>query len=448
MKNTFIVSCPIDTYSGYGSRSRDFVKSLIKLDQYDVKILSQRWGNCSWGFIDDHEEEWGFLKSHLVDQITAQPDIWCQITVPNEFQPIGKYNIGVTAGIETTVCAPEWIEGINKMDLNLVSSEHSKKVFESTQYEKKDQNQRVIGVIKVEKPIQVLMEGADIDLYKPISRKEIKYKELFKDINSIPENFAFLFIGHWMQGDVGEDRKNVGLLVKMFYEMFKNKKNVPALILKTSVVNASYVGRKELLSRINAIRNSVTANRLPNVYVVHGDFHNSEINELYNHPKVKAMISLTKGEGFGRPLLEFSLVNKPIITTAWSGHMDFLNAEFTGLIGGTTKPIHKSAQIKNLLVEGSQWFAPDHQLTANLIMDVYNNYKEWKTRAKRQGYISRTNFSFEKMTDILGEILKENIPQIAKEVKLNIPKLKKVGSKSTPELPKLKLPKLKKINNG
>jgi hypothetical protein len=128
--------------------------------------------------------------------------------------------------------------------------------------------------------------------------------------------------------------------------------------------------------------------------------------------------------------------------------MDFLNAEFTGLIGGTTKPIHKSAQIKNLLVEGSQWFAPDHQLTANLIMDVYNNYKEWKTRAKRQGYISRTNFSFEKMTDILGEILKENIPQIAKEVKLNIPKLKKVGSKSTPELPKLKLPKLKKINNG
>ena len=251
-----------------------------------------------------------------------------------------------------------------------------------------------------------------------------------------------------MQGDVGEDRKNVGLLVKMFYEMFKNKKKVPALILKTSVVNASYVGRKELLSRINAIRNSVTANRLPNIYVVHGDFHNSEINELYNHPKVKAMISLTKGEGFGRPLLEFSLVNKPIITTAWSGHMDFLNAEFTGLIGGTTKPIHKSAQIKNLLVEGSQWFAPDHQLTANLIMDVYNNYKEWKTRAKRQGYISRTNFSFGKMTDILGGILKENIPQIAKEIKLNIPKLKKVGSKPTPELPKLKLPKLKKINNG
>ena len=36
MKNTFIVSCPIDTYSGYGSRSRDFIKALVKLNKYDV----------------------------------------------------------------------------------------------------------------------------------------------------------------------------------------------------------------------------------------------------------------------------------------------------------------------------------------------------------------------------------------------------------------------------
>jgi hypothetical protein len=102
-KNTFYVSCPIDTYSGYGARSRDFVKSLIELDRYDVKVLPQRWGNTPFGFIENHKEEWGFLSKHLVNgQLTEQPDIWCQITVPNEFQAIGKYNIGLTAGIETT----------------------------------------------------------------------------------------------------------------------------------------------------------------------------------------------------------------------------------------------------------------------------------------------------------------------------------------------------------
>ena len=105
MKPVFIISCPIETYSGYGARSRDIVKAIIELDKYDVKILSQRWGNTPWGFLDDNPK-WSFLKNHIVlpQQITQKPDIWMQITVPNEFQPMGKYNIGVTAGIETTVC--------------------------------------------------------------------------------------------------------------------------------------------------------------------------------------------------------------------------------------------------------------------------------------------------------------------------------------------------------
>ena len=444
MKNTFVVSCPIDTYSGYGARSRDFVKALIKLDKYDVKILSQRWGNTAWGFIEDHEEEWGFLQPLIIDQMTEQPDIWCQVTVPNEFQKVGKYNIGLTAGIETTICAPQWIEGLNRMDLNLVSSEHAKKVFETTGYEQKNQQGQVIGQLKLQKPIQVLIEGANLDIYKPLPKKELQYADLLQDINSIPENFAFLFVGHWMQGDIGEDRKNVGLLIKAFYEMYKNKKKAPALILKTAITNASNVGRREILRRVDTIRNSIQAKRLPNVYVLQGDFSNKEMNELYNHPKIKAMVSLTKGEGFGRPLLEFSLTNKPVIASNWSGQIDFLNPEFTALINGKLNPIHPSAQIKDLLVEGSQWFAPDLQHTFLTLNDVFTNYKDWKVKGKRQGYYARTNFSFKDMKEILSKILDENVPEIAKQVELKLPKLKKEGN-SSPKLPQLKLPKLQKV---
>jgi hypothetical protein len=444
MKNTFVVSCPIDTYSGYGARSRDFVKALVKLDKYDIKILSQRWGNTAWGFIEDHEEEWGFLQPLIIDQMTEQPDIWCQVTVPNEFQKVGKYNIGLTAGIETTICAPQWIEGLNRMDLNLVSSEHAKKVFETTGYEKKNQQGQVVGQIKLEKPIQVLIEGANLDIYKPLPKQEFQYTDLFQDINSIPENFAFLFVGHWMQGDIGEDRKNVGLLIKAFYEMYKNKKKAPALILKTSITNASNVGRREILRRVDTIRNSIQAKKLPNVYILQGDFSDKEMNELYNHPKIKVMVSLTKGEGFGRPLLEFSLTNKPVIASNWSGQIDFLNPEFTALVNGKLNPIHPSAQIKDLLVEGSQWFAPDLQHTFLIFNDIFTNYKNWKVKGKRQGYHARTNFSFENMKEILGKILDKNVPEIAKQVELKLPKLQKEGN-SSPKLPQLKLPKLQKV---
>ena len=109
-KNTFYISCPIDTYSGYGARSRDLVKAIIELDKYDVKILPQMWGNTPWGFIKNNPE-WEFLTKHFYrqPQLTEQPDIWMQITIPNEFQPIGKFNIGATAGIETTHVRGKWV---------------------------------------------------------------------------------------------------------------------------------------------------------------------------------------------------------------------------------------------------------------------------------------------------------------------------------------------------
>ena len=116
--------------------------------------------------------------------------------------------------------------------------------------------------------------------------------------------------------------------------MYKNKKKTPALILKSSIVNPSYVNRREIIKKLDAIKKSVDAKRLPNVYLLHGELTDEEINELYNHPKVKSMVSLTKGEGFGRPLLEFSLTNKPVIASGWSGQMDFLNPDLHWIVTG------------------------------------------------------------------------------------------------------------------
>ncbi len=177
MKPLFVISCPIDTYSGYGARSRDIVKSLIELNQYNIKVLPQKWGSTPWGFIKDHSE-WEFLTPYLLptgNQLPAKPKIWAQITVPNEFQAVGDYNIGFTAGIETTICAPQWIEGLNRMDLNIVSSVHSKNVFENSIFTKQDDQKSNLGQIKLQKPVEVLFEGADLTTYFP-SKKTIQRK--------------------------------------------------------------------------------------------------------------------------------------------------------------------------------------------------------------------------------------------------------------------------------
>ena len=430
MKPTCVISCPIDTFSGYGARSRDFVKSLIEVkdEEWDIKILPQRWGDCPWNFLSQDNP----LRQRFIGGLEQQPDVWIQISVPNEFQRVGKFNIGVSAGIETTIYPGEFIEGSNRMDLNLVSSEHSKKVALSTQFDKVDKNtNQKIGTIKVEKPVEVLFEGLDLNKYY----KKPQNSELLKDIK---EDFCFLFTGHWLPGNFGEDRKNVATLIKTFLKTFKgSKKKKPALILKTNRVNYSLLDKEGVLKDINRVKDQVSGN-LPNIYLVHGELTDEEMNQLNNDSKIKSFISFTKGEGYGRPLAEAAITGKPVITTNWSGHIDFLHPNYNILIGGELKNVHESAANQFLLKE-SQWFNIDTNIANRAIKDVFKNYKKYWEKSRKQTQYLKNNFSFDKMTEKLNSLLPkiEPTPQMQP---LTLPKLKKT------ELPKLKLPKLKKIN--
>jgi len=432
MKQFCVISCPIDTYSGYGARSRDFVKALyeLKKDEYDIKIISQRWGSTPWGYIKDNIEECGWIIPLLNQspQLNRQPDIWMQITVPNEFQPIGKYNIGLTAGIETTICDPSWIEGVNRMDLTLVSSNHAKETFQRSAFEKRDQNNNVQGIIKLEKPVEVLFEGVNLNKYFFIENEDLEETDLVLELDEITEDFCYLFVGHWLQGELGEDRKNVSLMLKTFFETFKDKKNKPGLILKTSGAGSSIMDREEMLKKIDSIRSIIDSKNLPNVYLLHGEIDDKDMNNLYNHPKVKAMFNLTKGEGFGRPLLEFTTSKKPIIVSGWSGHIDFLDKEFVGLVDGELKNVHPSAQVQNMILGESHWFSPNISQATQLLKDVYEKYSKYHELSKRQSHLTRTRFSFEEMKNLLSIYL----DKLPKQTPIKLPQLKKI------ELPKLK----------
>jgi len=431
MKPLVVISCPIDTFSGYGARSRDVVLPIVKSGKYDVKIIPQRWGNTPWGFLQDNNPDHKLLKDCLllIPQLPKQPDCWIQITVPNEFQPVGKFNIGMTAGIETTVCAPQWIDGINRMDLTLVSSNHAKKVFEDSKFEEKNnQTGQVVRNIKLEKPVEVLFEGVDTNIFKKLDSIEGEINDILNDL--VEEEFNFLYVGHWLQGELGEDRKNTGMLIKTFLETFKNQKQKPGLILKTSAVDYSILDREDMLDRIRKIQEAVgTKDELPNIYLLHGELSNEEVNELYNHSKVKAHVSFTKGEGYGRPLLEASVSQKPVIASNWSGHLDFLNSDMSVLLPGELKQVHPSAVVQDMILPESAWFTVDYKKASETFEDVYKNYKKYIDGAKRQAYRSRTEFNLEKMSENILNILDERIP---KPVELKLPQLKKI------ELPKLK----------
>ena len=193
--------------------------------------------------------------------------------------------------------------------------------------------------------------------------------------------------------------------------------------MKTMSGAASIMDREDILKKIDAIRKGVTGS-LPNVYLIHGEIEDGDMNHLYNHPKIKAMVSFTKGEGFGRPLLEFTQSKKPVIASNWSGHIDFLNSDFASLIPGNLKEIHESATQEGLLIKESKWFNVDVSFASLLMKDYFNSYKGYAEKGKRLGYYCKTNFSFEKMQEKIEEIMDKNAP---KKVEIKLPNIKKIS---------------------
>ena len=440
-KPVCLVTAPVATRSGYGAHSRDIVRSLIKLDRYDVKIWSVRWGNTPMNALDVNDPNDKIIVDRMLSEpnLPAQPELHIHIVIPNEFSTLGKYNIGITAGLETTACPPEWIQGMNRMNMNIVPSKFVKESISNVSYDiQNEKTQQVEGVLKNEKPIEVLFEGADTNIYKKTNEFS---KDLVDEMNKVEEDFSFLYVGHWLQGGLGQDRKDTGMLVKVFCETFKNMKKQPALIMKTSSASFSVLDRENMLNRINEIKSQINGN-CPNIYLIHGDFTDDEMNGLYNHPKVKAHVSFTHGEGFGRPLLEASLSEKPVIAPRWSGHVDFLDSTKSVLLDGDLTAVEKGSFPENFHVDGSQWFTINYQKASKTLRTIYRSYKKYTTNAKKLSIQNKSKFSLDAMTREFGNILDKYVPEFPKSVELKLPKLKKVGESKAP---KIKLPKLKKV---
>jgi glycosyltransferase involved in cell wall biosynthesis len=414
MKPFLLFRGPVETISGYGAHSRDLLKALRDMDLFDIRIDSCHWGATPKTALENGNEFHEWILANKIVSLNATPDVYVQVTVPNEFNRVGKFNIGITAGIETTVAPKEWVDGCNKMDLIITTSNFSRDVLLQTVF---NENDKVTGKLikqhKIEKPIRVLFEGVDTEIYNN------KFTSIDADIK---EDFCYLFVGHWLKGDLGQDRKDVGMLIKCFVESFKNVEDQPALILKTSGAGFSVKEREQFKKKIKDLVKGI--DNPPPIYLLFGQLTDREMNELYNHPRIKSMVTLTKGEGFGRPLLEFSMTGKPIIASNWSGHRDFLPMDKAIMIGGSLTDVHPSV-VDNFIVKESKWFTANYSEVVEVLKVVKDDYDKFYENSQVLMEENKEKFSMEKMKESFESIILP-FTMKPKEVKINIPQLTKL----------------------
>ena len=247
-KQTLVFQGPVFTRSGYGDHCRDLLKSLRKMDKHNIKIIPMRWGSTPQNQVDGQTDFGRWMLERVIGQIEVKPDIFMQVSVANEFEPKGNYNIGITAGVETTIVPKEFIDGTNKMDLTLVPSNFTKNSLVGTAYQQKDQNTgQIVNEFRVNKPVEVLMEGVDLSIFLPETKTKLE------ELDSIPTDFNFLAVGHWLKGNLGQDRKDIGMVIKTFATVFQYvpKGQQPGLIVKTSSAGFSIMDRENMAERIS-----------------------------------------------------------------------------------------------------------------------------------------------------------------------------------------------------
>ena len=408
-KQRVVVRGPALTQSGYGEHTRMILRALkTREDLFDVYILPSNWGHTGWTSEKDELREWIDFRINQTQQYhnfcsqnkqNPTYDVSFQVSIPSEWERMAIQNIGVTAGIETTKVSPEWLMKGNEMDKIIITSNHSKYVYENTTYEGSDQAGNP-ATLTLQTPIEVVGYPA----------RNLQPKEEI-DLN-LKYDFNYIFVGQW------GPRKNIDNMIKWWLE--ENWEEKVGLVLKVSHRKNNHRDRLYTSSRIKHLLNSVNldqSERKCKLYLLHGDLKENEMVSVYHHPKIKCMISATHGEGFGLPLFDFAQVGKPIVATDWSAHLDFLTHEQDNgkinkpflPVSYDIAPIPKEAVWKGILEEESMWAYPHEGSFKHRLRQVRKN-KKWLERAKKNVDNIMNKFDEEKVyAMVVDAVHRENI---------------------------------------
>ena len=337
-----IIRAPLLSVSGYGVHSRQIFSYLEKSDiNFEIETQIVNWGNTPW-MIDTNLENGmiGRVMSQTESQNSSVSDISFQIQLPDEWDPnLARVNVGVSAVVETDTCNPGWVEACNKMDAVIVPSAHAKKCLENS------------GEVSVD--IHVIPEWFFEEI---LEERDDKFLETLE----IDTNFNFLIISQLTDQSPDLDRKNLLYTIKWLCEEFKDDPDV-GIVLKTNHGRGTHIDRMLTSNIFRKVISEVRPGPFPKIHLIHGNLTPSEISSLYKDDSVKCLVNLTRGEGFGLPILEAAASDLPVIVTDWSAHTEFLSLGKFLKVDYDIIDVPDQKIDNRIFVPGSKWAMPKEE---------------------------------------------------------------------------------------
>lgn len=352
------ITAPLLSKSGYGVHSRQifqWAEQYTKKKDYTLTVNSTSWGSTGWYLHSDTNKG---LTGRILDKLVIPPskvDLHIFVGLPNEalndWKVKAKKTILITAGVESTRCNPQWKSFINNPSvcMTIVPSQFTK-------------NGLVAGGCSKNKI--VVVPEAFVD--------ECTHNVEPLDIGEVPDQNLLVLSSVVM--DTIKDRKNFFNTMLALKKSLGGQSQIGA-VLKVNSAGRGSIDRHNTIHSLKEIKEVLKLD-FP-ITLVHGELSDSELVGLYKHSNINALFTMTRGEGFGLPILEAAASGLPVIASDWSAHPEFLDHKFVKLKGREV-PIPEQRKDAQIWVDGN-WFEPDVNKASNVVNRFFKDEKFRRT---------------------------------------------------------------------
>jgi glycosyltransferase involved in cell wall biosynthesis len=228
----------------------------------------------------------------------------------------------------------------------------------------------------------------------------VKNNSVTEKIENISKGFRFSVFKFLTIFDVYSDaeRKNPLFAVRAFLNAYADNLNVQFII---KIRNLSY--DEKLKEKLKSI-----TEKFPNVIVIDGYISDEDLNKLYGD--ADAYVSFHRAEGFGLTISDAMSRGIPVITTGYSGNLDFCNAAETRLVAYSLREVgHDRPRYRREDV----WAEPDLTDATAAFSDLVNNHRDWIRKAEN----ARNRLMKEYSVNDVGLKMKKRIDLINRKFK-------------------------------
>jgi glycosyltransferase involved in cell wall biosynthesis len=360
--------------SGYASASRSYVGALINSNAVDLTVQSVTFEKN----YTDHGKIAQDIKalenrkiSHRIQVVHLTPENYINTRVT------GLYNIGYTTW-ETDKLPEGWVNLCNMMNEIWVPSSWNKEVF---------------AACGVRKPICVIPHGIEApDLEK------------LKPMNMGVDNDVFVFysIFQWLE------RKNPTALLKAYLTEFKPDEKV-ILAIKSYRLDTSAKEQEIIKNDIAHVKQALRIkDEYPSMRFFGTLLSAEQMQEL--HMRGDCFVLPHRGEGFGIPHAEAMSYGKPVITTNYSGNLEFMKKDNSYLVDYFETPVYN--MLFPLYNARMNWAEPSVMHMRKLMRYVF----EHRVEAALKGQAARKYIQENLNWEVIGKLMVKRLREIQKEL--------------------------------